>query len=68
MTMFLRTLATGATVASLPAASQAAIAAPVRQAKLGAPLTQAHAHNDYEHDRLLLDALEHGFTSVEADV
>ncbi|TDE91470.1 hypothetical protein EXU48_15025 [Occultella glacieicola] len=29
---------------------------------------QAHAHNDYEHDRPLYDALAHGFTSVEADV
>lgn len=34
----------------------------------GQPLAAAHAHNDYEHDRPLLDALEHGFTSVEADV
>ena len=32
------------------------------------PLMQAHAHNDYDHDRPLLDALEHGFTSVEADL
>lgn len=32
------------------------------------PLDQAHAHNDYEHERPLLDALDHGFTSVEADV
>lgn len=32
------------------------------------PLQRAHAHNDYEHPRPLLDALEHGFTSVEADV
>jgi hypothetical protein len=28
----------------------------------------AHAHNDYQHPRPLLDALDHGFTSVEADV
>ncbi|MBX7101240.1 MAG: hypothetical protein K1X89_26220 [Myxococcaceae bacterium] len=28
----------------------------------------AHAHNDYRHVRPLLDALEQGFTSVEADV
>ncbi|WP_458112109.1 phosphatidylinositol-specific phospholipase C/glycerophosphodiester phosphodiesterase family protein [Arthrobacter sp. R1-13] len=35
---------------------------------VGQPLAQAHAHNDYEHDRPLFDALEHGFTSVEADV
>ncbi|MFC7340730.1 phosphatidylinositol-specific phospholipase C/glycerophosphodiester phosphodiesterase family protein [Saccharopolyspora griseoalba] len=32
------------------------------------PLPQAHAHNDYLHDRPLFDALDHGFTSVEADV
>ena len=32
------------------------------------PLPRAHAHNDYEHERPLLDALSHGFTSVEADV
>ena len=32
------------------------------------PLERAHAHNDYEHDRPLLDALDQGFTSVEADV
>lgn len=28
----------------------------------------AHAHNDYHHTRPLLDALEQGFGSVEADV
>lgn len=32
------------------------------------PLRRAHAHNDYRHDRPLLDALDQGFTSVEADV
>lgn len=32
------------------------------------PLPRAHAHNDYDHDRPLLDALARGFTSVEADV
>jgi Glycerophosphoryl diester phosphodiesterase family len=32
------------------------------------PLPQAHAHNDYEHTRPLLDALDHGFTGVEADI
>jgi hypothetical protein len=32
------------------------------------PLANAHAHNDYLHARPLLDALDHGFTSVEADV
>lgn len=32
------------------------------------PLINAHAHNDYEHDRPLLDALEQSFCSVEADI
>ncbi len=33
-----------------------------------APLRQAHAHNDYRHPRPLLDALDRGFASVEADI
>lgn len=32
------------------------------------PLPNAHAHNDYEHTRPLYDALDQGFTSVEADI
>ena len=32
------------------------------------PLSRAHAHNDYRHNRPLHDALAHGFTSVEADI
>jgi hypothetical protein len=32
------------------------------------PLVRAHAHNDYEHERPLVDALSHGFCSVEADI
>jgi GH43 family beta-xylosidase len=32
------------------------------------PVSRAHAHNDYLHQRPLLDALENGFSSVEADV
>jgi hypothetical protein len=31
-------------------------------------LVHAHAHNDYNHQRPLLDALERGFASIEADV
>ena len=31
-------------------------------------LVHAHAHNDYAHTRPLLDALDHGFCSVEADI
>ena len=38
------------------------------QAKSVKPLAAAHAHNDYLHERPLLDALDHGFTSVEADI
>jgi len=32
------------------------------------PLPQAHAHNDYEHEHPLMDALSRGFCSVEADI
>lgn len=32
------------------------------------PLRQAHSHNDYLHSKPLLDALEQGFCSVEADI
>ena len=32
------------------------------------PVPRAHAHNDYLHKRPLLDALDQGFGSVEADV
>jgi hypothetical protein len=32
------------------------------------PLVHAHAHNDYQHTRPLLDALDCGLCSVEADV
>jgi hypothetical protein len=31
-------------------------------------ISQGHAHNDYLHDRPLLDALDAGFSSVEADI
>ncbi|MDP9793651.1 glycerophosphoryl diester phosphodiesterase [Catenuloplanes nepalensis] len=52
------------------AAALLTIAAPAAQAAPAKvrPLPQAHAHNDYEHERPLLDALDHGFTSVEADI
>lgn len=49
-------------VAALVLAATAAPAAPP------VPLKQAHAHNDYEHPRPLLDALDNGFCSVEADI
>ncbi len=42
--------------------------APTLWAAAPAVLVQAHAHNDYEHARPLLDALDHRFGSIEADV
>lgn len=51
-----------AAMAAIPVFATADAADPV------APLQQAHAHNDYLHTRPLLDALDHGFCSVEADV
>ena len=46
-----------------------ALCAPAAAAAAAAPvLPRAHAHNDYEHARPLLDALAHGFCNVEADV
>jgi hypothetical protein len=33
-----------------------------------AALLNGHAHNDYEHDRPLFDALDYRFKSIEADV
>ena len=48
----------------LPVGGASAATAPPE----ASPLSRAHAHNDYEHPRPLLDALDHGFTSVEADV
>lgn len=37
-------------------------------AQAQSPLDHAHAHNDYEHARPLLDALDRGYGSVEADI
>ena len=39
-----------------------------RFVNVGPPHINAHAHNDYEHDRPLFEALENGFVSIEADV
>ncbi|MEU4799164.1 phosphatidylinositol-specific phospholipase C/glycerophosphodiester phosphodiesterase family protein [Streptomyces sp. NPDC023327] len=51
----------------------AALPAPARADERGRPprprpLLHAHAHNDYAHPRPLLDALDHRFNSVEADI
>jgi hypothetical protein len=37
-------------------------------ADIGSPLRRAFAHNDFHQPRPLYDALEHGFTAVEADI
>jgi len=51
------------------AATSLATAAPASAHERGVkPLPQAHSHNDYEHTRPLRDALDQGFTSVEADI
>ena len=49
-------------------ATPASATSPGSGVDLGEPHAAAHAHNDYEHDQPLHDALSHGFTSVEADV
>ncbi|MEU8567292.1 phosphatidylinositol-specific phospholipase C/glycerophosphodiester phosphodiesterase family protein [Streptomyces pathocidini] len=52
-----------------PSAAEAPTSAAAAVTALGTtPLRRAHAHNDYEHERPLADALSHGFTSVEADI
>ncbi|MEU0895054.1 phosphatidylinositol-specific phospholipase C/glycerophosphodiester phosphodiesterase family protein [Streptomyces massasporeus] len=59
---------------TLGAALAGSIALPTAPASAGErtprprPLWRAHAHNDYEHPRPLLDALDHRFGSVEADI
>ena len=53
---------------SMLAVACAATAAQGEEAQPATPLRRAHAHNDYEHERPLLDAVSHGFRSVEADV
>ncbi|CAL9639310.1 phosphatidylinositol-specific phospholipase C/glycerophosphodiester phosphodiesterase family protein [Streptomyces sp. NPDC090994] len=59
---------------TLGAALAGAVALPAAPALAGErtrrprPLWRAHAHNDYEHPRPLLDALDHRFGSVEADI
>ena len=57
-------------LAALVAIAAAVVAVRAAQPVITVPiaLVHAHAHNDYEHDRPLLDALDHGFCSVEADI
>ena len=58
---------------AINAATMLLVAALANSAAIGAPqdvapLSNAHAHNDYAHNHPLFDALGNGFTSVEADV
>ncbi len=62
-----RALAALLVLAGLGTLAPTAVASPPQRSTVQ-PLERAHAHNDYEHDRPLLDALDHGFTSAEADV
>ncbi|GHF94506.1 hypothetical protein GCM10017783_03180 [Deinococcus piscis] len=54
--------------APVQTADTAAPALAQQTVRIASPLPRAHAHNDYEHERPLLDALAQGFTSVESDV
>jgi hypothetical protein len=68
----MRVLASAAVAIALMVVSGFVSAAETRQrGSVGADtvgLERAHAHNDYEHDRSLYDALDHRFKSVEADI
>lgn len=56
-------------VAALGAALAGATAAsPPSPSPLAAPALPGHAHNDYQHEHPLHDALDLGYCSVEADV
>ena len=57
-----------AVVAAVAVVGFSARSADSQQSSEVLPLERAHAHNDYEHERPLYDALDHGFKSVEADV
>src|SRR5437870_3442113 len=48
--------------------SSVEISSAAQSMKPAVPQIRAHAHNDYEHPRPLLDALDHGFCGVEADI
>lgn len=51
-----------------PSATKNFSAAPANWQPAAAALPNAHAHNDYEHEPPLYDALSHGFASVEVDI
>lgn len=63
-----RLLASCSLLSVLLALINAAGAEPNASQKNVKPLPRAHAHNDYEHERPLFDALDRGICSVEADI
>lgn len=63
-----RTLTLAVSLAAVLLQPARAQEAPGTGASGPVPAQRAHAHNDYLHPRPLLDALEQGFCSVEADV
>jgi hypothetical protein len=63
-----RATRTAAKIFALLSLSVLVPAVGLRAADAPPPLTRVHAHNDYEHKRPLLDALDQGFCSVEADI
>ncbi|MFJ8335878.1 phosphatidylinositol-specific phospholipase C/glycerophosphodiester phosphodiesterase family protein [Streptomyces sp. NPDC094437] len=61
-------LTTLGAAAGLVLAPPAPSAFAARRPRPRGPLWNAHAHNDYDHERPLFDALDHRFGSVEADI
>ncbi|MFO0526878.1 MAG: phosphatidylinositol-specific phospholipase C/glycerophosphodiester phosphodiesterase family protein [Planctomycetota bacterium] len=51
-----------------PAVTQSPAENPATDSPSEKRLTRGHAHNDYLHERPLLEALELGFASIEADI
>lgn len=68
LVMLAALLCTGLVVGPAAGAAGAAPISATAARSTVQPLERAHAHNDYEHVRPLLDAVDHGFTSAEADV
>ncbi|MGW0734857.1 hypothetical protein [Streptomyces sp. NPDC002851] len=62
------TLAAALTATATATSTATATPEPSARRRHPRPLRRAHAHNDYLHPRPLLDALDHRFTSVEADI
>lgn len=52
------------TLVAPPAAGQS----PAGSTQSAEPLLRGHAHNDYQHERPLYEAIEQGFNSIEVDV